>query len=52
MKISIIIPCYNEIATINEIINKIIKTISYDYEIIVVDDYSTDGTRGFRESVE
>ena len=50
MKISIIIPCYNEIATINEIINKIIKTISYDYEIIVVDDYSTDGTREVLEN--
>jgi glycosyltransferase involved in cell wall biosynthesis len=50
MKISIIIPCYNEIATINEIINKIVKTISYDYEIIVVDDYSTDGTREVLEN--
>ena len=50
MKISIIIPCYNEIATINEIINKIIKTVTYDYEIIVVDDYSTDGTREILEN--
>ena len=50
MKISIIIPCYNEIATINQIINKIIETISYDYEIIVVDDYSTDGTREVLEN--
>ena len=50
MKISIVIPCYNEIATINEIINKILNTVSYDYEIIVVDDYSTDGTRDVLEN--
>jgi len=45
MKISIIIPCYNESKTIKEIISRIIKDKSYDKEIIVIDDYSTDGTR-------
>ena len=45
MKISIIIPCYNEVDTISEIIEKIIKTVTYDYEIIVIDDFSNDGTR-------
>ena len=30
MKLSIIIPCYNEIKTINEIIKKIKSVISYD----------------------
>ena len=45
MKLSIIIPCYNEVNTIEKIINKIKATTSYDYEIIVIDDYSTDGGR-------
>ncbi|NIP54692.1 MAG: glycosyltransferase, partial [Phycisphaerae bacterium] len=44
--ISIVIPCYNEIKTIESIIKKVKKaTINYDREILVVDDYSTDGTR-------
>ena len=45
MKISIIIPCYNEKDTIEKIIDKIIKEAKSDYEIIVIDDNSTDGTR-------
>ena len=48
-KISVIIPCYNEFKTINEILEKVISSIKnykfYDYEIIVVDDCSTDGTK-------
>ena len=48
-KLSIVIPCYNEIHTIEKIINKIEKNLNnykYDnFEIIVVDDFSTDGTR-------
>ena len=45
MKLSIIIPCYNEINTISKIIDKIKAVITYDYELIVIDDYSTDGSR-------
>ncbi len=45
MKISIIIPCYNEINTIEKIINKILNLTDYDYEIIVIDDFSNDGSR-------
>lgn len=45
MKLSIIIPCYNEINTISQIIKKIKSVISYDYELIVIDDCSTDGSR-------
>ena len=45
MKLSIILPCYNEIDTIERIIEAI-KSCPYDNkEIIVVDDCSTDGTR-------
>jgi glycosyltransferase involved in cell wall biosynthesis len=45
MKLSIIIPCYNEINTLEQIIDKVIAQNLYDKEIILIDDYSTDGTR-------
>ena len=45
MKLSIIIPCYNELDTIKEALDAVLNS-SYDSkEIIVVDDCSTDGTR-------
>jgi len=44
MKISIVVPCYNEISTISQIINKINK-IQISKEIIIIDDMSTDGTK-------
>ena len=45
MKLSIIIPCYNESLTIVSIIEKILNNKQFDYEIIVIDDFSTDGSR-------
>jgi glycosyltransferase involved in cell wall biosynthesis len=45
MKLSIIIPCYNEESTIKEIIKKINEQQDINKEIIVVDDCSTDRTR-------
>lgn len=45
MKVSIIIPCYNEKDTILEIVNKVRASGYFDKEIIIVDDCSTDGTR-------
>src|SRR5207247_2023355 len=50
MKISVIVPVYNEKATIQEILSRIEKT-PYDKEIIVVDDTSTDGTRKILEQM-
>jgi len=44
MKISIIIPCYNEVNTISLILQKILEDKSYDKEVIVIDDGSTDGS--------
>lgn len=44
MLLSVIIPAYNEIEFIDEILRKV-KETPYDKEIIVVDDCSTDGTR-------
>ena len=45
MRLSIIIPCYNELKTIDEIINAVNAAPYPDKEIIIVDDCSTDGTR-------
>ncbi len=46
MKLSIIIPAYNEIDTIPEVLDRV-RSEKFDKEIIVVDDCSTDGTREF-----
>lgn len=43
MKLSVIIPVYNEAGTILEIIRRV-KEAPFEKEIIVVDDSSTDGT--------
>ena len=45
MKISILIPCYNEVNTIELILGKILGIEDLNYEIIIVDDCSTDGTK-------
>jgi len=45
MKLSVIIPCYNEINTLEQIIDKVNAQNLYNKEIIVIDDFSTDGTR-------
>jgi len=44
MKLSVIIPCYNERNTIRDIILAVIGSPVVDKEIIVVDDCSSDGT--------
>tara|TARA_B100000767_G_C19775707_1_gene542438 strand:+ start:1865 stop:2560 length:696 start_codon:yes stop_codon:yes gene_type:complete len=45
MKLSVIIPCYNEEKTIIKIIDAVKKQINENDEIIVIDDYSTDNSR-------
>ena len=45
MKISIIIPCFNEEKTIKILVEKILKFNLYEKEIIIVDDCSTDNSR-------
>jgi len=46
-KLSIIIPVYNEVHTIDEILRRVIQTplAGWDKQILVVDDGSTDGTK-------
>ncbi|WP_440911791.1 glycosyltransferase family 2 protein [Candidatus Pelagibacter sp.] len=45
MKLSIIIPCFNEESTIKEILKKVHEQSKFDKEIIIVDDFSSDNTR-------
>ena len=48
MKLSVVVPVYNEVNTILSIIDSIQSSSAWDYmqkEIIIVDDCSTDGTR-------
>jgi len=53
MKLSIVIPCYNEVKTIRKIVNAVMDAPVEEKEIIVVDDCSTDGTREIlRNSIE
>jgi glycosyltransferase involved in cell wall biosynthesis len=45
MKLSIVIPCYNEVRTIRAIVDRVRAAPVVDKEIIIVDDCSVDGTR-------
>jgi len=45
MRLTVVIPCYNEIETIQKIIDAVKGSPIPDCEIIIIDDYSTDGTR-------
>ena len=50
--LSIIIPCFNEINTIEEVIKKVKNTSIKSKQIIIIDDCSTDGTREYLGSLE
>jgi glycosyltransferase involved in cell wall biosynthesis len=50
MNVSVIIPCYNEIATIGEVIDRVKNSPVNNLEIIIVDDFSNDGTRDLLQS--
>jgi glycosyltransferase involved in cell wall biosynthesis len=50
MKISVVMPVYNEADTIEEIISRV-KSAPMDKEIIVIDDFSTDGSRERLEEI-
>ena len=49
MKLSVVIPCYNEIDTLSEVLKSVIDSPVPEKEIIIVDDGSTDGTRKLLE---
>jgi len=44
MKLTVVMPCYNERSTIREIVAMVLEQ-PFDIELIIVDDGSTDGTR-------
>ena len=45
VKLSVVIPCYNELATLEELIQRVKASAYTNIEIILVDDNSTDGSR-------
>lgn len=45
MNLSVIIPCYNEVSSIEQVVQSVMDVIGNEGEIIIVDDCSTDGTR-------
>ena len=50
MTLSVVIPCYNELSTIEKIVDAVKKHTPIESEIIIIDDASTDGTRDFLKS--
>jgi glycosyltransferase involved in cell wall biosynthesis len=50
MKLSVVIPCYNERATLLELVRAVRSGPVRDLEIILVDDASSDGTRELIET--
>ena len=50
MKLTVIIPCYNEKGNIKDLVNKVLEVKNIKKEIIIVDDYSKDGTREILEN--
>jgi glycosyltransferase involved in cell wall biosynthesis len=51
LKISVIIPCYNEVDTVEIVLNRV-ESVGLADEIVIVDDGSTDGTRDVLQAIE
>ncbi len=51
VKLSVVIPVYNERSTIEELLCRVVSN-KIDKEIVIVDDCSTDGTRIFLQQVD
>jgi len=49
--LSVVIPCYNEVSTVENLLRKV-REVRLRTEVIVVDDGSTDGTRDLLPSLE
>ncbi len=52
-KVSVVIPCYNEMKTIEHILKRVQQVnLPVDMELVIIDDRSTDGTTDFLKSIE
>ncbi|GAB4512648.1 MAG: glycosyltransferase family 2 protein [Anaerolineae bacterium] len=51
LTLSVIIPCYNEVLTLEEVIERV-RAVNLADEIVIVDDGSTDGTRDILKRLE
>lgn len=51
LKLSVIIPCYNEKSTIDTIVKRV-RAVGLAHEILIVDDGSTDGTREVLDAIQ
>lgn len=54
LKLSIIIPVYNEKETILEILKRVedVRLFDFEKEIVIIDDYSNDGTKEILKTLE
>lgn len=49
-KLSVVIPCFNELGTISQVVEAVKASPVKNIEIIIVDDCSTDGTASLLRS--
>jgi glycosyltransferase involved in cell wall biosynthesis len=53
MKISIVMPCFNEIHTIEAIVQRVLQVeLPFERELVIVDDCSTDKTRDYLRTLD
>ncbi len=50
MKLSVLMPVYNEVKTVRAIVDRVLAT-PFDIELIIIDDESTDGTHGILDEL-
>lgn len=51
LRLSVVIPCYNEVNSVEQVLDDV-RAVGLAYEIIIVDDGSTDGTRDVLKRIE
>ena len=53
MKLSVVIPVYNEVHTLAELVRRVLDApIDIEHELILIDDGSSDGTRDIYENIQ